>query len=122
VHDDLLHRRPALAAGLDREAAAVEAGLDREPLQLGDRVIGQGVVALEFRLERLQGVDDVGARAIPKLGLGGREREVHAGSVAQPATDGRRGRGARDAVGRSTGLVVACQLHVVEIEDLEADP
>ena len=77
----------------------MEACLDREALELADRVVGQRVVALELGLERLEGVDDVGAGAVPELGLGGREGEVHAAAVwaGAPPRPRRDGRGARDS-------------------------
>ena len=73
------------------------------PLQLADRRRRAACASRSnSRLERLQGVDDVGAGAVAEIGLGGRQREVHARSVRKPGEGGGRCRGARDGVPRAT--------------------
>ena len=78
VDEDLLEERPALAADLSREAAAVQVGLDGPGLDLaGDVGLDPATARLEFDLERAEDLTSEAARSILQLELSGAQREVH---------------------------------------------
>ena len=98
MDEDLLQRRPALAAELDGERATVEASLDRGPSGRVPAVARDAAAEpLELGLQRLEHVGHVGAGTRLQLELGRREGQVHAarmtirlgrplGRVARPGT------------------------------------
>ena len=116
VDQYLVHRRPALAAELDRERAAVQARLDGRAADRGTplaRHLATGL--LEFDLARLEDIAHEGAGTRLQLELGWRESQVHRvkdASRRHGGTDRVAGRGTRwCCVERSSATFSLRRLH-----------